>query len=97
MFELIVKGGFVLWISSALMCMGTLLIINYMAFLDSSYEKDEPDFHAMAWFFNYMFAHELCFYAYDSLRKHNMVRSIYAWRAICDKYCAFSKALACGR
>jgi hypothetical protein len=44
-----------------------------------------------------MFAHELCFYAYDSLRKHNIVRSIYAWRAICDRYCAFSKALACGR
>ncbi len=59
------------------MCMGTLLIINYMAFLDSSYEKDEPNLHAMAWFFNYMFAYELCFYAYDSLRKHDIVRSIY--------------------
>ncbi len=55
------------------MCMGTLLNINYMAFLDSSYEKGEPNLHATAWFLNYMFALELCFYAYDSLRKHNML------------------------
>ncbi len=63
------KGGFVLWIYGALMCMGTLLNINYMAFLDSLYEKGEPNLQVMAWFLNYMFALELCFYAYDNLRK----------------------------
>ncbi len=51
------------------MCMGTLLNINYMAFLDSLYEKGEPNLQVMAWFLNYMFALELCFYAYDNLRK----------------------------